>query len=229
MLDPIAVIRKLPTRFLSKIYAPLAENGCWNCVRPYGDGYGKTWYEGKQRRIHIIIYEICFGKVPQGLELDHLCKNPACVNPNHLEAVTHRVNVLRGESPAAKGARQTHCKEGHLLDGGNLRGRQLNAKGHRHCLICHRTQARNPNTERIWITDGTRNKTILRTVAIPENWWHGRTFSSSYWENFIARSTSKEIADKISKSQLKRWAKVREGRGVPREIIRPDGTLECEG
>jgi hypothetical protein len=94
---------------------------CWGWRgKPDRLGYCRFW-DGKRRPYaHHFSYELHFGSIPSHLEPDHLCRNPSCVNPYHLEAVTHRVNTLRGESPLAKQARQTHCKRGHPLSGDNL-------------------------------------------------------------------------------------------------------------
>lgn len=67
-------------------------------------------------RAHRFAYELHKGPIPKGLEIDHLCRNTLCVNPNHLEAVTHRENVRRGTSPTARNAMKSECKRGHPLD-----------------------------------------------------------------------------------------------------------------
>lgn len=92
--------------------------GCW--IWPNGvftRGYGKAVYRKKTRKVHRIIYEHFRGHLPvytgDGLELDHLCRNRRCCNPDHLDLVPHRENVLRGEGVAAINARKTHCKHGH--------------------------------------------------------------------------------------------------------------------
>ena len=88
------------------------------------NGYGKLCFDGKRLFAHRVAYELLVGRVPDGLELDHVacrgCTNRHCVNPGHLEPVTHRENVLRGVSPPAKHARQTECHRGHPLSGSNL-------------------------------------------------------------------------------------------------------------
>jgi hypothetical protein len=66
-----------------------------------GGGYGHITDQGKTMKVHRIVFEWIKGKIPNGLEIDHLCRNPVCCNPEHLEAVTSRINNLRSTSPAA--------------------------------------------------------------------------------------------------------------------------------
>lgn len=101
-------------------------------------GYGHLSWKGKFRVAHHVAYELLIGPVPPDLETDHLCRTPACVNPAHLEPVTHRVNVLRGVSPFAKRARQTHCKRGHEFTPENTYIHK--SLGVRVCRACHRQQ-----------------------------------------------------------------------------------------
>ena len=108
---------------------------CWEWISaktPHG--YGVMTVDRKVIYAHRFSYEIFKGKIPEGLHLDHLCRNPSCVNPGHLEAVTHAENMARG-FPATK----THCKRGHLLGGDNLR---ITKAGQRWCRACH--YLRNP-------------------------------------------------------------------------------------
>ena len=65
---------------------------------------------------HRLVYEMFVGRIPEGMEPDHLCRVPDCCNYEHVEPVTHKENMLRGENPAAWHARQTHCKYGHSLE-----------------------------------------------------------------------------------------------------------------
>lgn len=76
-------------------------------------GYGQFWYRGKMQRAHRYSYTHTVGEMPEGLQLDHLCRNRLCVNPQHLEVVTQKENLLRGESFSAVNSRKTHCKRGH--------------------------------------------------------------------------------------------------------------------
>lgn len=108
---------------------------CWIWPRATKDGYTFVYLEGKQIRTHRASYETFKGPIPPGLEPDHTCRNRACMNPDHLEAVTHRTNVLRGEGLAAKNARKTHCKNGHPYDG------FYQGMG-RCCMICKRAKGR---------------------------------------------------------------------------------------
>jgi hypothetical protein len=102
---------------------------------PNSEGYCEQQINGKRRGAHVWAFERAYGPVPAGLVIDHLCRNRSCVNPGHLEAVTHKVNILRGVSWAAQNAQKTHCKNGHLLVEENLIPR---SRGGRDCRICAR-------------------------------------------------------------------------------------------
>jgi DNA-directed RNA polymerase subunit RPC12/RpoP len=104
-------------------------------------GYGEFTITRKKSKAHRWLYERWVGPIPEDLELDHLCRNRACVNPSHLESVTRTMNILRGESPPARNARSTHCVQGHEFTPENTR---INRRdGGRECRACGREKARN--------------------------------------------------------------------------------------
>jgi len=114
---------------------------CWEWLRaPNADGYGvvRDKYRGSCPA-HRVAYELTFGPIPEGLEIDHLCRNRICCNPWHLEAVPPRENKMRGEGIMAKQARQTHCKRGHPLEGDNLKpDPRLGRRICKECVHMHR-------------------------------------------------------------------------------------------
>jgi hypothetical protein len=107
------------------------DNGCieWLASKDH-NGYGKFAPGGgrSMRGAHRWAYEFHVGPIPAGLVLDHLCRNRACVNPDHLEPVTQRTNVQRGAGNVSK----THCPRGHAYAGDNLRI----YRGMRYCREC---------------------------------------------------------------------------------------------
>ena len=114
------------------------ENGCWEWVGSCGGGgYGKIRIRGRLRQAHRYVYAQERGPIPPGLTLDHLCRNPLCVNPAHLDAVPQRINNLRGHGASGRNARKTHCPRGHRLEVGNLCLSTLR-DGQRKCLRCAR-------------------------------------------------------------------------------------------
>lgn len=109
-------------------------NNCWNWKGTITwEGYGHFFLHGKEVRAHRFAYELFKGDIPNDLTIDHLCRNRSCVNPNHLEAVSHKENVLRGIGITAINAQKTHCVRGHLLDGENIYARK---DGYRECFVC---------------------------------------------------------------------------------------------
>ena len=92
-------------------------------------GYGQIRANGKSAMAHKISYELVRGPIPDGMTMDHLCRNRWCVNPYHLEIVTMRENVLRGISFAAKNAKKTQCPKGHPYN-------RINNRGARYCRQC---------------------------------------------------------------------------------------------
>lgn len=118
-------------RFWAKV--DTQAQGCWRWTGCLVQGYGQAALgKGKRVRAHRYAYELCVGPIPENLVLDHLCRNPACVNPAHLEPVTDRENILRGENHVARYARQTHCMHGHELTPENI----MPTYSGRSCRLC---------------------------------------------------------------------------------------------
>lgn len=136
--DRLYVIGAAPNRFWQHVSFG---DGCWEWLAyRQPNGYGQfAITSSKNVPAHRWAYEFCVGPIPAGYEPDHLCRNRACVNPDHIEPVTHRENGLRGIGPAAINARKTHCLEGHLFAGANL---YVRPDGTRECRICMRRRDR---------------------------------------------------------------------------------------
>jgi len=112
-------------RFFEKVDLPTDPDDCWlwNGATTY-TGYGLIrWpdYPAKgPGRAARIAYEMFYDAIPRGLEIDHWCNQPGCVNPTHLRAITHRANTLRSRNPCAVNARKTHCVRGHAFTPENI-------------------------------------------------------------------------------------------------------------
>lgn len=117
---------------------------CWiwtGYCAPSGHGHITLSAEEGRALVHRVTYMAVNGTVPEGLELDHLCRVPACCNPSHLEAVTHGENVRRGRAGDAvreRAAARTHCVNGHAYEGDNYR---ITTAGRRRCRVCARKWA----------------------------------------------------------------------------------------
>jgi hypothetical protein len=94
-------------------------------------GYGKVWIERRCLYVHRVAYELLVGPIPEGYEIDHLCKNRACYNPAHLEPVTRQENIKRSDSGGWQRT-LTHCIRGHEFDRPSTPGQK------RQCNTCAR-------------------------------------------------------------------------------------------
>lgn len=134
--EPLDIFAKA---VITTAIAPAHPDECW----PYGGtltkpGYGLMSLAGVQVFAHRLSYTLLRGLIPEGLQLDHLCKNRRCINPNHLEPVTFVENVRRELAPASVNRRKTHCNDGHELSGDNLHV----YRGKRYCRTCRRDRQR---------------------------------------------------------------------------------------
>lgn len=126
-----------------RLWARVDRSGdCWLWTGALDrNGYGRISTGGRGDPIafvHRVAYELIVGPIPDGLVIDHLCRNRACCNPDHMEPVTDAENKRRGFSPSAVNARKTHCKRGHELSGDNV---LVNGTG-RSCRECRRDRER---------------------------------------------------------------------------------------
>lgn len=131
------VSRPASVRFWEKVKK---QESCWEWLgykTPLG--YGYFYLEGRLIPAHRFSYIEENGEPTPGHDIDHLCRNPSCVNPAHLEAVTHRENVMRGMAPIVgrnnHWSKRTHCINGHLFDAANTK---IDRDGHRVCKACRR-------------------------------------------------------------------------------------------
>lgn len=117
---------------------------CWlwtASLRWNGYGHFSTGVGSKSTVAHKFCYELLVGPVPKGMQLDHLCRVRHCLNPQHLEPVTQRTNILRGSGFSARNIVKTHCPQGHEYTADNLKASRKDRVS-RQCLTCHRVQER---------------------------------------------------------------------------------------
>jgi hypothetical protein len=138
-LTPEQALAQTNALFDKHAFKPGFEDACWpwqGHVRL--DGYGQISLGGRARLAHRFGYQRYVGFIPGGLDLDHLCRNRRCVNPEHLEPVTVRTNVMRGETLPAINAAKTHCKHGHEFTPENTAIYCERGFPTRRCRICDR-------------------------------------------------------------------------------------------
>ena len=121
-------------RFWSKVrWGTAAECWIWEASTMGGTHpYGQVLFRGKHWRAHRLSYAVLVGDLIPDMEIDHLCRNPMCINPAHLEQVPHQVNVDRGSVWQRE---KTHCLRGHPFGGNNLK---ITKGGHRLCRECEK-------------------------------------------------------------------------------------------
>ncbi len=139
--------RRSATDRMHDFIHPESNSGCWLWVGSLARGYGKIAVRGddgelRLRPAHRFVWETLVGAIPKGMELDHLCRTRCCVNPAHLEPVTHRENIRRGSGPMAARMAQVKCIREHALEGENL---YITPDGRRQCRLCGRERTRRHN------------------------------------------------------------------------------------
>lgn len=116
----------------------VSPSGCWDCsYAPDTSGYPQVSYLSRMELTHRVMFVAAKGIIPTALQLDHLCRNRKCCNPDHLEAVTPRENGLRGATIQARNAAVTHCPHGHAYGPENAFPSDLKRGKQRRCRACH--------------------------------------------------------------------------------------------
>jgi len=165
-----------------------APSACWNWkMSTQPSGYGQTWNGKRVLYAHRVAYELAVGPIPDGLVLDHLCRNRRCVNPAHLEPVTVAENIRRG------GAAVTHCPRGHEYTAENTYISP--SKGERRCRTC----AREKNRERSARARLAAKTALGRTCAGCEELLDPKLKVTARWCTQQCRGRARWRAEKAQK------------------------------
>lgn len=155
---------------------------CWTWIgskSKHPSPYAMVWDGDRNTYAHRVSYEKTNGPIPNGLHIDHLCRNTLCINPLHLEAVTCAVNILRGIGPSAKRAVATHCEHGHEFTAENTR---VNKSGYRGCKACEVISSRKM-LARPEVKAARAAKAREKTAAARMLRWPGGVRPKSKWSD----------------------------------------------
>lgn len=123
---------------------------CWKWVGHRSKGYGRAYSKGKLDIVHRMVFELLIGPIPEGHDLDHLCRHKWCAHPNHVEPVTRSVNTKRGKSPLTvnQHALKTHCPKGHAYTQKNtyVTTTKYGGRG-RACRVCAKLRMRSRSSD----------------------------------------------------------------------------------
>lgn len=130
-------------RFWAKVDKSAGPDACWRWTGgTFNHGYAQFWFEGRNVLAHRFAYELCIGPIPDGATIDHVrargCRFTDCVNPAHLEPVTMRENLLRGDTFQAANAAKTHCIHGHEFTPENTKHYRNRTTTARECITCRK-------------------------------------------------------------------------------------------
>ena len=192
---------RLPDRFWQKI--EVSDLGCWVWTATRTYGYGKFRLSNPRRlaNAHRIAYEALVGPIPEGLDLNHLCRNRACCKPAHLEPVPRRLAELRGDTLPGANLKVTNCPAGHPYDTENLIVRTRGEYTSRECRACRRQadRARAPRPSYYKPRERTPDTTcregheftVENTLIRKNGRRRCRTCDSAYQRERRARATSR--------------------------------------
>jgi hypothetical protein len=140
-------------KFWSHVVVPYQPSCCWEWAASCDTNGRPQWgcvVDGKRHnfRAHRVAYTLLMGPIPDGMTLDHLCRNIVCLNPDHEEPVPDVVNILRSYGITAMNHRKTHCANGHAFSPENTLVRYSNGVGFRQCMTCRRLENARSNARR---------------------------------------------------------------------------------